>query len=113
MIWKKAYDRVDWIALWDVLQIYGAGGKLFNAIKYFYEDATVCVKISGETSEHFEIKEIKVGLRKGSVMSPWLFNIYMHGVMRDMKSKVGEVGIKMCAEGRKWVMNSILLSYET
>ncbi len=33
-------------------------------------------KISGETSEHLEIK---VGLRQGCVMSPWLFNIYMDG----------------------------------
>ncbi len=40
-----------------------------------------CVKINGETSEHFEIK---VGLRQGCVMSPWLFNIYMDGVMREV-----------------------------
>ncbi len=40
-----------------------------------------------ETSEHFEIK---VDLRHGCVMSPWLFNIYMDGVMREMKGKVGE-----------------------
>ncbi len=38
-------------------------------------------------------------------MSPLLY-IYMVG--REMKDKVGEVGVKMYAEGRKWVMNSIL-----
>ncbi len=75
----KAYDRVDWLALWDVLKIYGVGQKLLSAIKFFYEEASACVKISGETSEHFEIK---VGLRQGCVMSPWSFNIYMNGVMR-------------------------------
>ncbi len=32
----------------------GVGGKLLNAIKSFYEDASACVKITGETSEHFE-----------------------------------------------------------
>ncbi len=32
---EKAYDRVDWLALWDVLKIYGVGGKLLNAIKSF------------------------------------------------------------------------------
>ncbi len=57
-------------------------------------------QISGETSEHFEIK---VGLRQRYVMSPWLFNIYMDGVMREMKGKVGEVGVRMYVEGRKWV----------
>ncbi len=92
---KKAYDRVDWLALWDVLKIYGVGGKLLNTIKFFHEHAFACVKISEETSEHFEIK---VGLRQGCVMSPCLFNIYMDGVMRVMKGKVGEVGVKMYAE---------------
>ncbi len=91
--------RVEWLALWDDLKIYGVGGKLLSAIKSFYEKAFACVKISGEISEHFEIK---VGLRQGCVMSPWLFNIYMDGVMREMKGKVGEVGVGMYAEGRKW-----------
>ncbi len=73
---KKAYNRVDWLALWNVLQLYGVGGKLLSAMKSFYEEASTCVKISDETSEHFEIK---VGLRQRCVMSPWLFNTYLHG----------------------------------
>ncbi len=52
MYLEKAYDRVDWLALWEVLRIYGAGGNLLSAIKSFYEEASTCVKISGETSEH-------------------------------------------------------------
>ncbi len=61
-----------------------------SAQKSLYEEASTCVIISGETSEHFEIK---VGLRQGCIMPPWLFNIYMDGAMRDMKGKVGEVGV--------------------
>ncbi len=68
------------------------GGKLLSAIKSFYEEASACVKTSGETSEHFEVR---VGLRQGCVMSPWLFNIYMDGVMREVKGKVGQVGVRM------------------
>ncbi len=41
-------------------------------------------------------------------MSPWLFNIYMDGVVRKVKGKVGEVGAKTFAEGRNWVLNSIV-----
>ncbi len=29
---EKAYDRVDWLALWDILKIYGVGGKLLSAV---------------------------------------------------------------------------------
>ncbi len=85
-------------------------GKLLSAIKSLYEEESACIKISGETSEHFEIK---VGLRQGSIMSSWLFNIYMDGVMREMKGKVGEVGVRMYAEGRKWVLNSVLFANDT
>ncbi len=28
----KAYNRIDWLALWDILKIYGVGGKLLHAI---------------------------------------------------------------------------------
>ncbi len=42
-----------------------------------------------------------MGLRQGCVMSPWLFNIYIDGVIRKMKGKVGEVGVKMFNEGRR------------
>ncbi len=96
--------------MWDVLKIYGVGGKLLSAIESFYEDASACVKISRETSEHFETK---VGLRQGCVTLPWLFNINMDGVIREMKGKLGEVGVKMFAEGRKWVLNSILFADDT
>ncbi len=46
-------------------------------------------------------------------MSPWLFNVYMDGVIREMKAKVGEVGVKMFAAGRKWMLNSILFADDT
>ncbi len=43
-------------------------------------------------------------------MPPWLFCIYMDGVMREVKGKVGEVRVRMYAEGRKWALNSILVA---
>ncbi len=46
-------------------------------------------------------------------MSPWLFNIYMDGVMREVKGKVGEVRVRMYDEGRNCVLNSVLFADDT
>ena len=107
---EKAYDRVDWTAMWDVLKVYGIGGKLGKGIKAFYKDASACVKIEGDLSENFQIQG---GVRQGCVMSPWLFNIYMDGVIREMKAKIGDVGVSMSVDGGKWCVNTILFADDT
>ena len=33
----------------------------------------------------FELFDVKVGLRQGCVMSPWLFNVYMDSIVREVK----------------------------
>lgn len=64
---EKAYDRVDRKALWEVLKIYGVGGKLLEAVKSFYRNSRAFVRMNGEESECFGIS---VGVRQGCVMSP-------------------------------------------
>ena len=64
---EKAYDRVDRRALWQVVSLYGVGGKLLRAMKSMYDDNRMCVRVGGEESEWFETK---VGLRQGCIMSP-------------------------------------------
>ncbi len=58
------------------------GGQLLGGIRSFYENANACVRVNGELSESFSVE---VGVRQGCVMSPWLFNIYMDGCIREMK----------------------------
>ncbi len=41
-------------------------------------------------------------------MSLWLFNLHMDDVLREMKAKVGDVGVKMCVNDGKWVLNTIV-----
>ena len=33
---------------------------------------------------------------------PWLFNVYMNAVMKEMKMGMGKMGVKFMEEGRKW-----------
>ena len=43
-------------------------------------------------------------------MSPWLFNVYKDGVIKEMKAKVGA---KMELEGEKWWMVTSLFADDT
>ncbi len=56
------------------LRVYEVGGKLLEGVRSFYENASASVRVNGELSENFKVK---VDVRQGCVMSPWLFNIYV------------------------------------
>ena len=46
-------------------------------------------------------------------MSPWLFNTYMDGVIREMKAKAAGLGAKMLDEGYEWLMITSLFLDDT
>ena len=35
---------------------------------------------------------IDSGVRQGCIMSPWLFNVYMHTVMKEVEMEMGRMG---------------------
>ena len=104
---EKAYDRVDRNALWQVLRVYGVGGRLLKAVQSLYEGATAVVRANGVMSGSFELK---MGLKQGCVMSPWLFNIFMDGVLREMKARTLGRGVALNLEGRQWKLSSVLFA---
>ena len=66
---EKAYDTVDRHGMW-----HGVRGKLLKAEQSFYVDSMAYIVVGNDVSEWFPVN---VGLRQGSVMSPWLFNVYI------------------------------------
>ena len=54
-----------------------------------------CVRVRNDVSEWFPVN---VGLRQGCVMSPWLFNVCMDDVVREVNVRVLEkrVGAAEC-----------------
>ena len=57
---------------------------------------------------------VNVGLRHCCVMSPWLFNVYMDGVVRDVNVRVLGKGLELlCANGGRFEINQLLLADDT
>ena len=54
------------------------------------------MRVDGELSKSFPIA---VGVRQGCVMLPWLFNIFMDECMKEVKDKVGNVGVRLKMNG--------------
>ena len=94
---EKAYDRVDSDAMWRVLGMYGINGQLLKAVQSLYEKSEACVRVFREESEWFEVG---LGLRQGCVMSPWLFNLFMDALMKEVGEKAGDVGVTLWDERR-------------
>ena len=57
---EKAYDRVDRDAIWNVLRLYGNGGRLLRGVKNLYVGSKACVWVGKEVSEWFPVR---LGLR--------------------------------------------------
>ena len=74
---EKAHDAIDLHGMWQMLRVYGLGGKLLKAVQSFYIDSSSCIRVGNDVSEWFPVN---VGFRQGCVMSPWLFIEYMDDV---------------------------------
>ena len=46
-------------------------------------------------------------------MSPWLFNLYLDGVMREMKGRIMNREKRLEGTGWKWIVNSLVYTDDT
>ena len=91
--------------------MYGVGGKLLKAVQSFYVDSRACVRVGKDVSEWFPVN---VGLRQGCVMSPWFFNVYMDGVVREVNVRVlGKELELLSANGGRFEINQLLFADDT
>ena len=77
----------------------------------FYIDSRACVRVGNDASEWFPVN---VGLRQGSVMSPWLFNVYMDGVVQEVNVTVLGKGLELLsANGARFEISQLLFADDT
>ena len=96
--------------MWNVLRLHGIGGRLLQGVKSFYVCSKACVRVGYEVSEWFPVR---VGLRQGCVM-PWLFNLYIDGVVREVNARVLGRGLKLVdGNDSEWELNQLLLADDT
>ena len=48
---EKAYDTIDRHGMWQMLRLYGVGGKLLKAVQSFYKVSRVCARVRNDVSE--------------------------------------------------------------
>ena len=80
------------------------GSKQMNDMQSVYVNSLPCVRVKGCESECFRIDS---GLRKVCIMSPWLFNVYMDAVMKELKGGWGR-GVRFREDGRDYRLSDLL-----
>ncbi len=78
--------------MWTVLRLYGLGGRLLKGVKSLYMSSRGCVRLGNGVSDWFPVL---VDLRQGCVMSPWLFNVYMDGVISEIHARMLGRGLSL------------------
>ena len=70
-----------------------------------------CARVGNEVSEWFPVR---VGLKQGCVMLPWLFNLYIDGMVREVNARVLGRGLKLVdGNSNEWELNQLLFADDT
>ena len=88
---EKAFDRVDWTKLLQILKGLGVDWRDRRLIANLYLNQKSVVKVMQEFSEDSDIGR---GVRQGCCISPMLFNIYAEAMMTEAMEGIEE-GIKV------------------
>ena len=78
---------------------------VLDGIKSMYVESLACVRVKEGTNEWFRIDS---RLRQGCIIFPWLFNVYMDAIMKEVKMGMGKRGVRFMEDGREWRLPGLL-----
>ena len=93
---EKAFDRVNWIKMMEILKKLQIGWKDRRLVQELYMHQEVVIRVADGDSEPGSIGR---GVRQGCPLSPLLFSIYSQMIMDEAMNDVQE-GIKV---GGQWI----------
>jgi hypothetical protein len=79
---SKAFDKIRYDVLFPKLLDKGVPPIIVRFILYSYLNSQIKIKWNGAESEPFNVLN---GVRQGAVLSPFLFNIYVDGIISELK----------------------------
>jgi hypothetical protein len=86
----KAFDRVEFSMLFDVLINRGFNPLYTRLLFYMYTNQRIRVRFNGALSDYFDVNN---GVKQGGVISPTLFTCYIDGLIDNLKN--ADVGCKV------------------
>ena len=89
---EKAFDRVEWAFMWDVLDRFGLGEGLINWIKLIYHSPEACVLTNGVRSSPFPLCR---GTRQGCPLSPLLFALTLEPLAECIRNSKDIHGVTL------------------
>ena len=67
------------------------GGKLLNGTNSLCVSSLGCVSVKGCEIRCFRIES---DVRQSFIMSPWLFNVYMGAMVKEVKMRMGRMEVR-------------------
>ena len=96
----KAYDTVWWQGLWYKMRKMGVEGKMLRVLQSMYQKVESAVVTEEGRTGWFRNTR---GVKQGGVLSPWLYSVYINGVVKEMKRTGLGVRVEAGKVGEEWV----------